>query len=259
MAEGPSLLREALAAGVAVESVYAAPGAPEELLALARDAGARIFRLTPGVVERVADAVNPQPVLSVLPRPAHRLDALRSASLVVVAAGLRDPGNAGTVIRSALAAGADGVVVCAQSVDPFNPKTVRASAGAVFRLPVVEDEGLSEVLFRLRAWGVVGLAAVARAGRDYRELDLTRRLALVVGNEAHGLGARDLATVEELVTIPMAAGTESLNVGVATGVICFEAARQRGRSALPTPPGRHQTIPEGPPVTDNATAASERT
>jgi RNA methyltransferase, TrmH family len=227
VAEGPTLLEEALGAGVPVESVYAGPGAPADLLARAEAAGARVFPLAPGVLERVADTATPQPVLSVLPVAAVGLETLREATMVVVCIEIRDPGNAGTLMRSARAAGADGVVLCGNSVDLFNPKTVRASAGAFFHMPVVQCGPPEPVLAEVAGWGLRRLAAVARGGVDPALVDLGGRFALVVGNEARGLEGEALATVEDLVTIPMAADTESLNVGVATAVICFEAARQR--------------------------------
>jgi len=230
VAEGVTLLREALSTGVPIESVYAAPDAPVELLDRAAGAGIRVFRLAPGVLERVADTTSPQPVLTVLPMPMARLEDMRRASLIVVCVELRDPGNAGTLMRAVRAAGADGVVLCGESVDAFNPKTVRASAGAVFRLPVVQAGPVPEVMGQLADWGITRLAALVTGGRDPSEVDLTGPFALVVGNEAHGLDGDALATVEESVTIPMAADTESLNVGVATAVICFEAARQRRRA-----------------------------
>ena len=227
VAEGPTLLEEALGAGVAVESVYAAPSAPPDLLSRAEAAGARVFDLAPGVLERVGETATPQPVLSILPMPDTGLSNLRAATMLVVCVELRDPGNAGTLLRSARAAGADGVVLCGTSVDLFNPKTVRASSGAFFRLPVAQAGTAPEVLAEVARWGLRRLAAVARSGTDPAEVDLRTPFALVVGNEAHGLGHEALATVEGLLTIPMAAETESLNVGVATAVICFEAARQR--------------------------------
>ena len=227
VAEGPTLLEEALGAGVGVESVYAAPSAPGALLARAESAGARVFALAPGVLERVADTTTPQPVVSILPMAPAGLEDLRDSTMLVVGVELRDPGNAGTLMRSARAAGADGVVLCGTSVDLFNPKTVRASAGAFFRMPVAQAGPAPAVLSEVAGWGLRRLAAVARGGSDPTATDLSSPFALVVGNEAHGLGSDALATVEGLLTIPMAADTESLNVGVATAVICFEAARQR--------------------------------
>lgn len=227
MAEGVTLLSEALAAGAALESVYAAPGAPEDLLAEAGRRGARVFTLAPGVIERVADTATPQPVMAVLAMPSFGGAALAGADAVVVCVDVRDPGNAGTVMRSAVAAGFGALIMCGTSVDPYNPKTVRASAGAIFRLPVVVAAGTSELIEDLGRAGLKRVAAVSAGGRAPWELDLSGPVALLVGNEAHGLGPDALSTVEELVTIPMAADTESLNVGVATAVICFEAVRQR--------------------------------
>lgn len=225
--EGAKLLGEALDAGAPVESVYWAPGAPTALLERALAAGARAFELTPEVLGRVSDTVTPQPVLAVVTMARPSLEALRGGELMLVCAGVRDPGNAGSVLRTARAAGAAGVAFCASSVDPHNPKTVRASAGALLHLTVAEADTLAEVMEAAGRWGMQRMAAVARGGQDYAAVDLTGPLALVVGNEASGLSPDELGLMDRLVTIPMAAGTESLNVGVATAVICFEAARQR--------------------------------
>ena len=179
MVEGVKVVREALAAGADVDSVYvdrsgpAADGALDELLQEAYTAGCRVFDLAPGVLARVADTVTPQPVMAVVRQMDVPLDELRNAAdpgLVVVCVDLRDPGNAGTVLRSAEAAGATGVVCCDGSVDLFNPKTVRASAGALFRLPVVVG-GRS----RRRAVGVGLLGPVPIGDVAERRRGLHRR------------------------------------------------------------------------------------
>ncbi len=148
-------------------------------------------------------------------------------SLVVVCADVRDPGNAGTVLRSAAAAGADAVIACDGSVDLLNPKTVRASAGALFRVPIVNGGAPEAVLDALAAWGLTRLGTAAHGGTDYLEADLAAPTALVLGNEAHGLRPEVADRLDGAVTIPMAAGAESLNVGIAAAVLCFEAARRR--------------------------------
>lgn len=230
MVEGVKVLSEALAAGAPVEAVFAAPGAPTGLLERAAAAGARVHDLAPGVLERVADTVTPQPVIAVLPFVDVGLEALRDADLVVVCVDVRNPGNAGTVLRSAEAAGASGVVLCDGCVDVHNPKTVRASAGSLFHVPVVAGGDPVDVLGRLGEWGLRRLAAVAGRGHAYTDADLRGRTALVLGNEASGLPDR-LAVAGVLdgeVTIPMVGRAESLNVGMAAAVLCFEAARQRG-------------------------------
>lgn len=225
--EGTKVISEALDAGVALEAVFVAPGddSVRPLLQRALDAGVRVHSLQPGLIERVADTVTPQPVMAVAPWVDVPLPDVRDADFVVVCVDLRDPGNAGTVLRSAEAAGASAVVFCDGSVDVFNPKTVRASAGSLFHVPVVNGGAVEDVLETLGTWGVRRLGTAAQHGDAYDEIDLTGRVAIVLGNEAHGLP--DGVTVDAGVTIPMAGTGESLNVGMAAAVLCFEVARQR--------------------------------
>ena len=214
-----------------------------------------MYELGPGVIERVADAATPQPVMAVVASVDVPLDALAGARALVVCTELRDPGNAGTVLRGAGAAGVDGVVFCDGSVDVYNPRTVRASAGALFGVPFVAGGGVSEVLERIGGWGMRRLGAVAHGGADYAGVDLTGRIALVVGNEAHGLADGTRRLLDGAVTIPLARDTESLNVGVATAVLCFEAARQR-RTAPGTAAGRNAA--PGPDAAPATTAGNAR-
>ncbi len=245
MAEGIELVRTALEAPVRLESLFLGAGSgadPDvrELAEVAAARGARVFELAPGVLERVADTVTPQPVLAVLPMLDVALEAVAPSELIVVCVGLRDPGNAGTVIRSADAAGAGAVVWCGDSVDPYNPKTVRSSAGSLFHLPLVTATG-TEVLGVLGALGYRRLAAAPRQGVDYATVDWRRPTAIVLGNEASGLDPALAATLDGSVVIPMGGRAESLNVGVAGAVLCFESLRQR-RHGGPTMP----RMPEGP-------------
>lgn len=244
MVEGAKLLGEALDAGVGVESVYLDPSggaAHEPLVARCLDAGLRVYDLEPGVLARVADTVTPQPILAVVPMLDVTLDEAlagaggptlgRPSALIVALVDLRDPGNAGSVLRSADAAGVDAAVFCDGSVDLYNPKTVRASAGALFHVPVVVGEPAGEALGALGRAGLRRLATVARGGDDYTAVDLGRPTALVLGNEANGLPAGLDPFLDGAVTIPMAGRAESLNVGIAAAVLCFEAARQRRQIA----------------------------
>ena len=212
-----------MAAGARIEAVYTAD--PD--VDLPDTGGAPVHVLARGVLERVADTVTPQPVLAVVEQLDVPLDHLRDAGLLVVLADVRDPGNAGTVLRSAEAAGADGVVCCDGSVDPYNPKTVRASAGTLFHVPVVAGGDPVAVLERIGGWGMCRLGTAARTGADYATVDLTRKVAFVLGNEANGLSPELDAHLDGCVRIPMAGRAESLNVAVAASVLCFEAARQR--------------------------------
>jgi TrmH family RNA methyltransferase len=232
--EGAKLLDSALQAGAEIEAVFvgsdAAPtAAVSEAVTRAQGRGIRIFELAPGVVEKVADTVTPQPLLAVVRTPTATLDDVTGATFVVVCVDVRDPGNAGAVFRAADAAGADAVVCCAGTVDPFNPKTVRASAGSVLHLPVVAGGDPGDVLDRLRSAGLRCLAAVAHGGTDYDRFDLSGPLALVLGNESSGLPATLAARIDASLTIPMAGRAESLNVSMAAAVLAFAVRRDRDR------------------------------
>lgn len=225
--EGAKVLSEALDAGVGIESVFVAPGINDAVVDRAFAAGARVHRLSPGVLERVAGTVTPQGILAVVPYVDVPLSALEGATLVLVCVDVRDPGNLGTILRTAEAAGAGGVVCCEGSVDVFNPKTVRASAGSLFHVPVVSGGDPLEVLEQMARWGLRRLATTASGGSDYTTVDLTEPVALVLGNEAQGLPDEVDRVVDGKVSIPMAGRTRSLNVGMAAAVLAFEAARQR--------------------------------
>jgi TrmH family RNA methyltransferase len=225
--EGPKVIDEALRAGAKVQTAFAAPGAPSETLGRLRRAGAEVCELEAGVMERVADATTPQPLAAIVEYVDVPLAKLEHAEMVVVCVDVRDPGNAGTIVRSAEASGAGGVVCCEGSVDVYNPKTVRASAGSLFHVPVVAAGPPTAVATDLGSWGFRRVATVVDGGTDYTHADLSGRVALLLGNEAHGLPAEVARLADEYVTIPLAGRTESLNVGMAASVLCFEAARQR--------------------------------
>jgi TrmH family RNA methyltransferase len=237
VAEGAELLRTALRAGAAVESVYLAPEGENDPATLetceqALAAGARLFTLAPGVLERVADTVTPQPVLTVLPMMNTDLGAAdppvaADQPLIVVLVDVRDPGNAGTVLRTADAAGVNAVIFSGESVDPYNAKTVRASAGSLFHVPFSVQADPVALAASLTERGYRTLATVARDGDDYAALDWSVPTVLFLGNEAAGLGSEVRAAVGGAVAIPMDGRAESLNVGVACAVLCFEALRQR--------------------------------
>ncbi len=226
------VLDAALDAGAAIESLYLPPEPADgdghaAVVDRALAAGIRASDLAPGVLERVAGTVSPQPVLAVAPYLDVPLDALRDANLVVVCVDVRDPGNLGTVLRSAEAAGVGGVICCDGTVDVYNPKCVRASAGSLFHVRVVAGGEPEDVLATLGEWGLHRMATRPSGGQAYHRADLIRPTAFVLGNEATGLPASLDHLVDETVTIPMAGRGESLNVGMAAAVLCFEAARQR--------------------------------
>ena len=155
-----------------------------------------------------------------------------ATDLVLVAARISDPGNAGTLIRGAAAAGAQVIVLGAGSVDAYNPKVVRASAGACFAVRIVEGCAAVEILATLRSQGVTCLGAAASGGRPPEAFDLRQPTAFVVGHETHGLDPS--LSFDATVTLPMRAG-ESLNAAMAGTTLLFEAARQRRDPSDPAP------------------------
>lgn len=231
MIDGPVLLAEALDAGVVVTDVFATDDAPQALLDRAEAAGAAVHLVTAAVLARASDAVTPNAVAAIARRVEISLQeaVARAAAgpLALVLAGVTDPGNAGTLVRTAEASGAAAVLFCGASVDPSSPKCVRAAAGALFRLPVAGGGETIEVLEQLRGAGVTTAATVVRGGQPYDRADLGGPLAIVLGPEAHGLPDEVVDAVDLRLTIPMAGPTESLNVAMAGTVLCFEALRQR--------------------------------
>jgi RNA methyltransferase, TrmH family len=226
--EGPTLVADALDAGADLECLFVAAGTTSPVADRAGALGVPVFALASGVLERVAGTVSPQPVLAVAKMVDVDLAQLATATLVVVCVDVRDPGNLGTVLRSAEAAGVGGVICCGGSVDVYNPKCVRASAGSLFRTRVVAREDPVKVLGTLGEWGLRRLGTRPEGGIPYHRADLAAPTALVLGNEANGLPAPAAGELDGWVTIPMAGRSESLNVGMAAAVLCFEAARQRG-------------------------------
>jgi TrmH family RNA methyltransferase len=180
-------------------------------------------------VERtLSDTVTPQGVVSVARLPETRLDDVTEGSgFVLVLDEVRDPGNAGTLLRSALAAGADAVIFTSGSVDPFGPKTVRAAAGATFRISVVTDAQFDDVSRRLRSLGYSLVGTSAQGAQTIFDIDLTAPTAIVLGNESRGLDEAHVTALDTVASIPMPGAAESLNVGVAGSLVLFEVVRQR--------------------------------
>ncbi len=227
--EGPLLVAEALAAGTPLEELFVEDGAAPELAARAAELGVPVAVLGPGGLRGVVDARTPQPVAALAVTPATDVADAGAAPLVLVLAGLADPGNVGTLIRTAEATGAS--VVCCGGADPFAAKAVRASAGSLLRVPVAVEPAAVAVLEHLGRCGHQRVGTDATGGVPYDSADLEGPLAVVLGSEAHGLppelDARRHDLLDLTVTIPMDGRGESLNVAMAGTVICFEAARRR--------------------------------
>jgi TrmH family RNA methyltransferase len=214
--EGAVLIDEAVVAGWSVEAEFVAPGGSAV-------SSAPTYELAEGVLERVASTERPQPNLAVVRVRALAGD-LTGIALALVVDQLADPGNLGTILRSAEAAGVDAVVLTPGSVDPYNPKSVRASAGALFHVPVLESD-----LPAVRAAGLRLIGTSSHLGRRHTEVDWGGRVAIVLGNEARGLP--DDTPVDQWARIEHRGRAESLNVAMAATVLAFEAARARAATS----------------------------
>lgn len=228
LVEGMRLLEEAVRAGVQPAFVFYTADVAEHprgrmLLEGLRMLTDEVYLVSEAVLRSVADTETPQGIVAVV--PFVELSPPQAPGLILVVDGLQDPGNLGTLLRTAAAAGVGEVIVAPGTVDPYNPKVVRGAAGAHFRLPITLTRDWEAIAQRL-AGRPIWLADV-RGEQVYYDVDWTQPSALVIGGEAHGASdaAQQLATGR--VVIPMEREVESLNAAVAAAVILFEALRQR--------------------------------
>jgi RNA methyltransferase, TrmH family len=229
--EGEKVLAEATAGGVEIVSLFLDGDFESALITSLMAKGVRVRRLAPGSLASIVETVTPQPVVAVVKSPLRMLTDLLPlpAGLVVVGVGIQDPGNAGTMIRSAELSGAVAVVFTGNSVDATSPKVVRSSVGALFHIPVVQNDDTETALQLLRAsrFRLLGTAVRGDAIAYSDGGVLGGSVAIVMGNEGQGLSESAAQMMDGWITIPMLGRTESLNVGMATSVLCFESARQR--------------------------------
>jgi len=235
--EGGHLCEEAVRAGVLPHFVFytaEAQGSTQvgSLLGAWKKMGVPCQEVSQAVMKACSDTEVPQGLLAVVPIP--DLSRLEQPALTLIPDRLRDPGNLGTILRTALAAGVDQVLLPPGTVDATNPKVVRAGVGAHFRLPLaaMDWDRISQAVAGCRVY-----LAAARGTTLYTEVDWTEPVALIVGGEAAGAGGQARALAHTEVTIPLAGEVESLNAAVAAAVILFEAVRQRRTGHQSVPPG----------------------
>jgi len=232
--EGMHLLQEAWQTGAQLEVILYTPefwqvARGRQLLVDLQATGNRCLAVSEKIMQEVSAMVTPPGVVAVAPAKGCSLaELLRApAPLLVVAAGIQDPGNLGTIWRTALGAGATGLVLTRGSVDPFSPKVVRAAMGASFRLPVVTGVEPAVLVRELAADGINMVVADVGASTVLWQADLSGSLALVVGSENRGPGPELLAAASARVGIPLVGPAESLNAAVAAAILLYEAVRQR--------------------------------
>ena len=239
LAEGPQAVREALASPGVVLEMFATRDAVQrhgDLVAAAGAAGVEVQLVSGEVMAAMCQTVTPQGVVAVCGFVDVALDQIIAAGprLVAVLADARDPGNAGTVVRTADAAGAGAVVLAGASVDPYNGKCVRASAGSIFHLPLVMDVGVEATLQALRSVGLRVLAADGSGEDDLDQASEDGRLegptAWVFGNEAWGLPEATRSLADDVLRVPIHGRAESLNLATAAAVCLYASARAQRRA-----------------------------
>jgi TrmH family RNA methyltransferase len=223
LADGPNAVEAALEAGC-VDEVFVRAGVDVTSV----PAGVRVTVVEERALELLSDSVTPAGLVALCRYvDVPVADALAGARLVAVCADVRDPGNAGTVIRCADAAGADAVVLAGSSVDAYNPKTVRASVGSLFHLPIAVEPSTEAVVLAAKEAGLTVLAADGAGEVGLYDADLTGPTAWLFGNEAWGLPDELAAMADHRVAIPIHGRAESLNLSTAAALCLYESARRR--------------------------------
>ena len=231
--EGFHIVEEALRSGVQLKAVFFSQSARQRAGRLLSQLGKKVDAviLPESVFSSAVSTQAPQGVAALLKLKSHSLDDLLTMAdpLLLACVGLQDPGNLGTIIRSAEAFGASGVLLGEKTVSPFNPKVVRSAAGSLLRLPVVKAETAS-ALHNLRAGGIKLIGTSAQGGMPVSEADLRGKVTVFIGSEGAGLGREIIQQMDEVITIPHSPKVDSLNAAMAASIVLYEAARQKNYS-----------------------------
>ena len=232
LVEGLQCVAEALLSPRVPECLICNKDGAEALTAYAdiiRERGIPCLTVSDEVIASLSDTITPQGVIAVSPLVHVESESVfrAGASPLLIASRVRDPGNLGTMIRIADAAGVGGMFVCAESADLYNPKTVRSTAGSLFHFPIAVGGDIATTLRVMREQGYEVLATDAHVGVGMWEVEWPRKLALAMGNEAWGIPQEEAEMMDGLVKIPMLGKAESLNVASAAAVLLYEVARQQ--------------------------------
>jgi RNA methyltransferase, TrmH family len=239
--EGPRLVEEALRSGLETEALLVADSGEKHLSRLKGflPAGLRVLRTSDRLFASVAGTETPQGIaLLVAPRIWRIEEMLGSSALVVVLAGVQDPGNVGTIVRAAEGFGATGVIACRGSAHPLAPKSLRASAGSVFRVPTMAGASPENVMTELRRHSLRQYAATMGGEQSAPLANFREPCAIWIGSEGSGLPSEIERGADARVRIPTGAEVQSLNAAIAAAVLLYEAARQRGNTGHPLEPSR---------------------
>ncbi|MGI6566943.1 MAG: RNA methyltransferase [Firmicutes bacterium] len=239
--EGIRFVNEALLAAqrgvTAIEALFYEAGfdekGPEQraLIEAAGAAASQVFCCPPALFRALTDTESPQGVAAAVTRPAFPPREASGRELYLVIDRVQDPGNLGTMVRTAAAAGVHGVLCLKGTADPFNSKALRATMGAVFRIPISFYDSTQHLLEKLSPWGCRLIAADVEGPQYHFQADYSGCVAIVVGNEGQGIDPRLLSAATDRVRIPLAGDVESLNAAVACGIMLYEAVRFRHMGA----------------------------
>jgi len=191
------------------------------------------FVLSNALFDEISETENPQGVLAVMKAESHAFDAqaVKNGFLVILDS-IQDPGNLGTIIRTADAAGADGIIVSKGSADVYNPKVLRSTMGSIFHIPIYISDNIGDTIALLKTNGMKVYAAHLEGTLNYFDADLRGSAAVIIGNEASGISDMAAGCADGLLKIPMAGRAESLNASIAAGIIIYESLRQRMKGLI---------------------------
>jgi TrmH family RNA methyltransferase len=231
--EGIRLVEEAMTSGAIIvrtfmSEQYVSDRAGKELNLDGRQSG-ETYVLPDRLFCEIADTESPQGILAVVRAEKYKFDDIISKheKLIIILDAVQDPGNLGTIIRTADAAGATGIILSRGCVDVYNPKVLRSTMGSVFHVPFVVSGSLQDDIMRLKREGVKVYAAHLKGRPSFYDVSMTGDIAVIIGNEANGISDETASAADVLVKIPMPGRAESLNASVAAGLLIYEAVRQR--------------------------------
>lgn len=236
--EGPNLLKEALKEEIEVEAVFVRPEMTDEEVSIIEEGPGldrKTFVLSGRLFDELKDTETSQGIITVVKKQEVSFKGTPGGNWVVLDR-LQDPGNIGTILRTADAAGFEMAVFMKGTADPYGPKVVRSATGSLFRLPIVYVENADELAELVHSMGKRLIATAMDARKAYYECDLSEDAAIIIGNEGNGISPELIAGADEKISIPMAGNTESLNAAVAAGILMYERIRRQNERSVTANP-----------------------
>ena len=239
--EGARIVKEALMSSAEIKEIIISEKASEnediaETICMAIKLGCDIYTVSETVFKSISETTNPQGILATIKMAdydleemiiAKSIDVCKCDKYFVILDEIKDPGNMGTIIRTADAAGFNGVIVSKGCVDVYNPKVLRSTMGSIFHIPINLSQDLSYALKEIKSQNIRVYAAHTKGNLYYYEADMTQSTAIVIGNEAFGISDKTMESADELISIPITGRAESLNASVAAGILMYEPLRQK--------------------------------